>query len=121
MRSHWSITRRQSIKVGAGALAATAAAARWPHLVAAQSVQLINVEHDSRPLDNAAYEAVYQAFRETHPDIEIEFQIIPWEQARPTMLTRAQGDQLPDVGRLAWAPDFAAADMLVPIEDRVDP
>jgi ABC-type glycerol-3-phosphate transport system substrate-binding protein len=121
MRSEWSITRRQSLKVGAGALAATAAAGRWPHVVAAQAVQLVNVEHDSRPLDNAAYEAVYQAFRETHPDIEIEFQIIPWEQARPTMLTRAQGNQLPDVGRLAWAPDFAAANMLVPLEDRVDP
>src|SRR5690348_7108463 len=46
----------------------------------AQSVKLTNVEHDSRPLDNAAYEAVYKAFREQHPDIEIEFQIIPWEQ-----------------------------------------
>ena len=121
MQSHWSITRRQSLKVGAGALAATTTVGRRPHLVAAQSVQLINVEHDSRPLDNAAYQAVYEAFRETHPDIAIEFQIIPWEQARPTMLTRAQGNQLPDVGRLAWAADFAAADMLVPLEDRVDP
>lgn len=121
MRSQRSFTRRQSLQLGAGAIAATALATRSVQPVSAQTIQLINVEHDSRPLDNAAYEAVYQAFRETHPDIEIEFQIIPWEQARPTMLTRAQGNQLPDVGRLAWAADFAAADMLVPLEARVDP
>lgn len=121
MRSQWSITRRQSLKFGVGALASTAFGVHAMRPVAAQSVQLINVEHDSRPLDNAAYEAVYQAFLETHPNINIEFQIIPWEQARPTLLTRAQGDQLPDVGRVAWAPDFAAADMLVPLDDRVDP
>lgn len=120
MIDHWKSTRRQSLKLGAGAVAAAGLASHGLMPASAQAVQLINVEHDSRPLDNAAYAAVYEAFRETNPDIEIEFQIIPWEQARPTLLTRSQGNELPDVGRLAWAADFAAADMIVPIEDRVD-
>jgi ABC-type glycerol-3-phosphate transport system substrate-binding protein len=108
------------VKLGAGAVAATSLTSFGIHQSAAQSVKLINVEHDSRPLDNEAYAAVYESFRAAHPDIEIEFQVIPWEQARPKLLTQAQGDDLPDVGRIAWAADFAAADMLVPIEDRVD-
>jgi multiple sugar transport system substrate-binding protein len=87
---------------------------------AAEAVKLVNIEHDSRPLDNAAYAAVYQAFKQKHPEIEIDFQIIPWEQARAKLLTEGQGDVLPDMGRSAWVPDFAAADMLVPIDDRVD-
>jgi ABC-type glycerol-3-phosphate transport system substrate-binding protein len=120
MASRSSFSRRQSIKLGAGALAAASLASRGFGPASAQGVKLINVEHDSRPLDNAAYAAVYEVFRESNPDIEIDFQIIPWEQARPKLLTQAQGNELPDVGRLAWAPDFAAADMIVPIEDRVD-
>jgi ABC-type glycerol-3-phosphate transport system substrate-binding protein len=86
----------------------------------AQTVKLVNVEHDSRPLDNAAYEAVYKVFREQHPDIEIEFQIIPWEQARSKMLTLGQANSLPDMGRMEWASDYAAADMLVSLDDMVD-
>lgn len=120
MGSHWKANRRQTIKLGAGALVASSVVGGFPHLVAGQSVQLVNIEHDSRPLDNAAYAAAYARFQELHPDIEIEFQVLPWEQARSTMLTRAQGNDLPDTGRIAWAADFAAADMLIPIEDRVD-
>jgi ABC-type glycerol-3-phosphate transport system substrate-binding protein len=80
----------------------------------------VNVEHDSRPLDNAAYAAVYQAFQAQNPDITIEFQIIPWEQARPKMLTLAQGDSLPDMGRMSWPDDYAAAQMVLPIEGLID-
>jgi multiple sugar transport system substrate-binding protein len=86
----------------------------------AQAVKLVNVEHDSRPLDNAAYEAVYKAFRKQNPDIEIEFQIIPWEQARSKMLTLGQANSLPDMGRMEWPADYAAAEMLVPLDDMVD-
>jgi ABC-type glycerol-3-phosphate transport system substrate-binding protein len=112
--------RRQLLK---GALVAAAAAAvgmRTVDRAQAQTVKLVNVEHDSRPLDNAAYQAVNEAFRQQHPDIEIEFQIIPWEQARPKMLTLAQANSLPDMGRMEWPSDYAAADMLVPLDGKVD-
>lgn len=116
-----TFNRRTTLKLGLG----VAGAALGPKILIsgarADTVKLVNVEHDSRTLDNAAYAAVYKAFREKHPDIEIDFQIIPWEQARSKLLTQAQGDVLPDMGRNSWVADFAAADMLVPIEDRVDP
>jgi multiple sugar transport system substrate-binding protein len=116
-------TRREAVKLGLGL---AAGATFGPGLLmsgarAADAVKLVNVEDDSRPLDNAAYAAVYKSFQAKHPDIDIDFQIIPWEQARAKLLTEGQGDVLPDMGRVAWVSDFAAADMLVPIEDRVDP
>lgn len=122
------ITRRQALRIAAGtAVLGMAAASAAPALAfspAAQAagapVKLVNVEHDSRPLDNAAYAAVYQAFKQQNPDIDIEFQIIPWEQARPKMLTLGQGDSLPDMGRMAWPDDYAAANMAMPIESMVD-
>ena len=116
----------------APAAAPTAAAAAAPTLAAAptaapaaggasgSAVKLINVEHDSRPLDNAAYQAVYKAFQAQNPDINIEFQIIPWEQARPKMLTLSQGDSLPDMGRMSWPDDYAAAQMVLPLDGMVD-
>ncbi len=88
---------------------------------AAETVKLVNVEHDTRPLDNAAYKAVYDAFRTKHPGIEIEFQLIPWEQARPKLLTMAQGDGLPDMGRVAWVADLAAANAIVPLDGKIEP
>lgn len=112
--------RRQLLKGALGAAGVAALGSRTTRGARAQTVKLVNVEHDSRPLDNAAYEAVYEAFREQNPDIEIEFQIIPWEQARPKMLTLAQANSLPDMGRMEWASDYAAAEMLVPLDDLVD-
>jgi len=110
--------------VAVGLLSSTAAAARTtaPALAepAAATIKLVNVEHDSRPLDNAAYAAVYQAFQAQNPDITIDFQIIPWEQARPKMLTLAQGNSLPDMGRMSWPDDYAAAQMVVPLDGMVD-
>jgi multiple sugar transport system substrate-binding protein len=118
-----TFNRREAIKVGAGLAAGAAfgSSALLSSARAADIVKLVNVEDDSRPLDNAAYAAVYAAFQAKHPDISIDFQIIPWEDARAKLLTEGQGDALPDMGRIAWVSDFAAADMLVPIEDRVDP
>jgi len=36
------------------------------------------------------------------------------------MLTLGQGDSLPDMGRMAWPDDYAAANMAMPIESMVD-
>jgi ABC-type glycerol-3-phosphate transport system substrate-binding protein len=113
-------TRRQLLKGALGAAGAATLGSRTVGSVRAETVKLTNVEHDSRPLDNAAYKAVYDVFHKQHPDIDIEFQIILWEQARPKMLTLAQANSLPDMGRMEWASDYAAADMLVPLDDMVD-
>ncbi len=121
MASDFSLNRRHTLKVGLGAAAASALGPLTfrNSVRAADPVKLINVEHDSRPLDNAAYAAVYKSFQTKHPEDEIDFQVIPWEQARPKLLTLSQGNELPDMGRIAWVADFAAADMILPIESRV--
>jgi ABC-type glycerol-3-phosphate transport system substrate-binding protein len=116
------LNRRQAMQLGLGLAAGTTLA---PGLFvtrasAAGTVKLVYVQDDSRPSDNAAYKAVYTAFQKANPGIDIDFQIIPWEEARAKLLTMGQGDTLPDAGRVAWVADFAAADMLLPIEDRVD-
>jgi ABC-type glycerol-3-phosphate transport system substrate-binding protein len=118
-----TFNRRDAIKLGAGLAAGATfgSTALLSGARAADAVKLVNVEDDSRPLDNAAYAAVYKAFQAKHPNISIDFQIIPWEQARAKLLTDGQGDVLPDMGRIAWVSDFAAADMILPLEDRVDP
>jgi len=120
MSKAFGSNRRQLLK-GAFGAASIGALGSWSiERTSAQAVKLVNVEHDSRPLDNAAYEAVYKVFREQNPDIEIEFQIIPWEQARAKMLTLGQANSLPDMGRMEWPADYAAAEMLVPLDDMVD-
>lgn len=120
MSAQLSATRRQLVKGTLGAATVAAFGSRSTSAARAQSVKLVNVEHDSRPLDNAAYAAVYEVFKERNPDIEIEFQIIPWEQARAKMLTLAQGGSLPDMGRMQWPADYAAANMVVPLDALVD-
>lgn len=120
MRGSFRPTRRQVLR-GSLAFAGAAMTTRLaPSAARAESVKLVNVEHDSRPLDNAAYQAVYQAFQKANPDIAIDFQTIPWEQARSKMLTLAQAGSLPDMGRMEWASDYAAADMLIPLDDMAD-
>jgi len=111
--------RRQLLKGAISTAGVIAFGSQTMRSARAQTVKLVNVEHDSRPLDNAAYQAVYEAFREQHPDIEIDFQVIPWEQARQKMLTLAQANTLPDMGRNEWGSDYAAADMIVPLDNLV--
>ncbi|HLG52235.1 MAG TPA: sugar ABC transporter substrate-binding protein [Chloroflexota bacterium] len=82
-----------------------------------QTVKLTNVENDSRPLDNKAYENVYKAFREKHPNIEIEFQILPWEQAEAKERTMAEAGTLPDMGRANFAASLVKLDAMVPLDD----
>lgn len=125
MRVNRHFTRRDVLRTALGTAGAAAIGRRTiggtsAAIRAQQGVKLVNVEHDSRPLDNAAYAAVYDAFKQRNPDIEIEFQIIPWEQARAKMLTLGQGDSLPDMGRMQWPSDYAAANMVVPLDGMVD-
>lgn len=120
MKKPPTANRRQILKGALGAASAVSVGCTIGQSARAQSVKLVNVQHDSRPLDNAAYEAVYDAFRKDHPEIEIEFQTIPWEQARSKMLTLGQAGSLPDMGRMQWPADYAAADMILPLDDMVD-
>ena len=95
----------------------TVAVAAKPQL---KSAKLTNVENDSRPLDNKAYENVYKAFREKYPNIEIEFQILPWEQAEAKERTMAEAGTLPDMGRSNFMPSLVKLGGMVPLDDLAD-
>jgi multiple sugar transport system substrate-binding protein len=118
-RADSGFTRRQVLRASALTLGASALAACGSGGSAKQKtgkVHLTNVEHDDRPLDDAAYRAVYNAFRKKYPNITMSFQIIPWETSEQKMLTLGQGNGLPNVGRMAYPSDYAAADMVEPLE-----
>ena len=87
----------------------------------ATAVKLTNVEDDSRPLDNQAYANVYKAFQGQFPNITIDFQILPWEQAEAKERTMAQANNLPDMGRAAFAPSLVKLNGMVPLDDLVKP
>lgn len=115
-------TRRQVLRASALTLGVGALAACGSGGGASKSggkVHLTNVEHDDRPLDDAAYRAVYAGFQKKYPDITLSFQIIPWETSEQKMLTLGQGNGLPNVGRMAYAADYAAANMVVSLDNLV--
>lgn len=84
------------------------------------TTKLVNIEHDDRPLDKAAEKAMYDVFHKKHPKIDITFHIIPWEKAQSKMLTLGQGNSLPNCGRMAFPDAYAAAQIVLPLEDMVD-
>lgn len=104
----------------ASAQSATPAAAASP-AAAGKKVKLTNVEDDSRPLDNQAYANVYKAFKQKYPNIQIDFQILPWEQAEAKERTMAQANNLPDMGRAAYAADLVKLNGMVPLDNLVKP
>ena len=101
------VLRASALTLGAGALAACGSGSGSGGSKTGK-VHLTNVEHDDRPLDDAAYRAVYNAFQKKYPDISMTFQIIPWETSEQKMLTLGQGNGLPNVGRMAYPSDYAA-------------
>src|ERR1700749_1641616 len=119
-RADSGLTRRQVLRASALTLGAGALAACGSGGGATQKtgkVHLTNVEHDDRPLDDAAYRAGYNAFHKKNPNISMSFQIIPWETSEQKMLTLGQGNGLPNVGRMAYPSDYAAAGMVESLDD----
>lgn len=114
-------TRRQALQFGGIALGMGALAACGSSGGSAKpangKASLTNVEHDDRPLDDAAYRAVYQGFQKKYPDIAMTFSIIPWETSEQKMLTLGRANQLPNVGRMAYPADYAAANMVVSLDN----
>jgi ABC-type glycerol-3-phosphate transport system substrate-binding protein len=104
-----------------GTTSSSSGAAQAASSAPGKTVKLTNVEDDSRPLDNQAYANVYKAFRDQHPNIEIDFQILPWEQAEAKERTQAQAGTLPDMGRSAYAADLVKLNAMVPLDQYATP
>jgi multiple sugar transport system substrate-binding protein len=60
-------------------------------------------------------------FEQTHPEIRVRVQQIPWSAAHEKLLTAFAGDALPDVCQLGntWLAEYAALDALEDLTDRV--
>lgn len=114
-------TTRPTLVPAATTAASPTSAPQAQTTPSSQSVKLTNVENDSRPLDNQAYANVYKAFREKYPNIQIDFQILPWEQAEAKERTMAQAGTLPDMGRSNFAPSLVKLNAMVPLDQLVTP
>ena len=107
-----------SAPTATGAAASQPTAATKP--ASGAPVKLTNVEDDSRPLDNQAYANVYKAFQQQNPNIQIDFQILPWEQAEAKERTMAQA-KTTGHGRSAFAPSLVKLNGMVPLDSMVKP
>lgn len=60
-------------------------------------------------------------FERSHPNIKIEFSVIPWSQAWEKIMAAGKAKQLPDVFQIGntWTKTLAAIDALEDITDRV--
>lgn len=77
------------------------------------------LEHDSRPTDHLAWAAIRTAFTSAHPSVAIEHDTVPWDSARTAPTAPPEHPDLPTLGRLASAPDLAAAGRLIPLEELI--
>jgi multiple sugar transport system substrate-binding protein len=60
-------------------------------------------------------------FEQTHPDIHVIVQQIPWSAAHEKLLTAHVGGSTPDIAQLGntWVPEFAALHALEPLDARM--
>ncbi|MEP6634678.1 MAG: extracellular solute-binding protein, partial [Luteimonas sp.] len=61
-------------------------------------------------------------FERANPDIHVDLQNIPWTSAHEKLLTAFAAGSLPDMCQLGntWIPEFAALDVLEPLQPYVD-
>ena len=60
-------------------------------------------------------------FEQSHPNIDVRLQQLPWTAAHEKLLTAFAGDALPDVVPIGntWIAEFAALDALEPLDPRI--
>jgi len=62
-----------------------------------------------------------QIFQDSHPDIKVNLQVIPWGAARDKLLTAFVADAAPDVCQLGntWVPEFSALGAIIPLDSLI--
>lgn len=73
------------------------------------------VVRDDHEIDLEQWEQMY-------PDIEINYEVVPWEEALDQLLLTSGTPQEPDVAVLdqAWVPTLASTGALLPLDDMLD-
>ncbi len=101
-------TRREVLK-GAGLALAGLAAAGTPGRAfgapaAGRKVKLVYwspLDHSQPNARSRAEKQMVDLFRETHPDVEVEVQAVPWQQMDPRVIQAAAAGRGPDVAQLS--------------------
>ena len=68
------------------------------------------------------FDAIAADYKQTHPDVTVTFEALPFESYTTTVTTQIAGGNPPDI---AWilegaAPDFVASGALTPLDDNVE-
>jgi multiple sugar transport system substrate-binding protein len=130
------LSRRQILKgalaLGAGGAAvgltasrAAASGRRAPAVLRSSfqgkaTVEIWDQQQSDKNIQDA-YTAALTAFQQANPDVEVKITTFPYAQYRDKLLVAVNGGTGPDVMSLdeIWTPEFAAAQVIDPLDDRV--
>jgi arabinogalactan oligomer/maltooligosaccharide transport system substrate-binding protein len=73
------------------------------------------------PHENDTFKEVLEAFKTAHPDISVDVQLVPFNDAREKYMKAAQAGSPPDVLRceIAWTPLYADLGFLAELEEKI--
>lgn len=83
--------------------------------------EVVNLKHWVW-LDNPndpTFSQLIQEFNDTHPNINVEFEVIGWNDFHTKLLNSVTGGSAPDTSsfKLTWQPVFVGQDALLPLDD----
>ena len=88
---------------------------------AAKSRDVVRLKHWvwlDNPNDPTFANMVKQ-FNATHPNIQVDLEVVPWGDFHTKLLTAAAGGGLPDTSsfKLTWVPEFTGLNVLQPVDN----
>lgn len=86
-----------------------------------KAAKLLSVQHDSRPLDNAAWRNCRAMFNAKYPQVDIELSTWPWETARAKLFAANEADNLPHCGRNQYSEELAPLGAVLALDDLLSP
>ncbi len=71
-----------------------------------------------RPEREEFFKKMIEEFNKKYPDIEVDYQTVPWDDAATKLTNMGAAKQLPDVINIyfGWIPQFTAAEWMIPLD-----
>lgn len=115
--------RRPLATAAALLVAGTVAAGCGSGSSSGSGAKVITIWDQEQSAKNIAkgYQTVIDQFEKAHPGVTVKVQTFPFAQYRDKMLVAMRGGTGPDVMTLdeVWTPEFAAAGLVRPLDDRI--
>ncbi|HHU79280.1 MAG TPA: sugar ABC transporter substrate-binding protein [Clostridiales bacterium] len=75
-----------------------------------------------RPEREQFFRNMITEFNKEYPDVEVDYQTVPWDDAATKLTNMAAAKQLPDVINIytGWIPQFVAAEWMIPLDTYLD-